>query len=86
MATRKKTSIKPATRAKGQLRIDQQAALKKLNAQGKGLSAAERKKLGSSFTAKQGAAALKKAAAPAKKKKQTGALGLAHRLRSRFPK
>ena len=79
MATKKKTSLKASTRAKGQLRVDQQAAAKKL--------AKTKRTVGGQMTAKEGRALQHKAAAPkAKKKKQTGALGLAHRLRNRFPK
>lgn len=75
----KKTSLKPSTRAKGQLRVDQQAAAKKL--------AKTKRRTGGQMTAKEGRALQRKAAAPkAKKKARTGALGLAQRLRNRFPK
>ena len=79
MATKKKTSLKPSTRAKGQLRVDQQAAAKKL--------AKTKRTVGGQMTAKEGQALQRKAAAPANKKKRgNSAVGLAHRLRSRFPK
>ena len=78
MATRK-TSLKPSTRAKGQLRVDQQAAARKLEN--------TKRTSGASKSAKEGERLQRKAAEPAKSKvPSSNATGLAQRLRRRFPK
>ena len=77
-----KTSLKKSTRAKGQLRIDQQAALKKQKALAK-----TKRKTGGQLTEKEGRALQRAAAKPKAKRKATGgAIGLAQKLRRRFPK
>ena len=74
MATKKKTSLKESTRAKGQLRADQQAAARKVKANPGMLKS------------KPKAKAKAKAKAKTKHKQPQGAIGLAQRLRNRFPK
>lgn len=80
----RKTSLKESTRRKGQLRIDQQAALKKQQALAK-----KKKVAGAGMTEKEGraleraAAAKPKAKAKAKNKRVNTVGGLAGLLRSR---
>jgi hypothetical protein len=74
MATAKKTSLKPSTRARGQLRADQQEALRKVKADPSLLKPKARPKPKA------------KAKAKAKVKNTPGVVGLAQKLRRRFPK
>jgi hypothetical protein len=78
----RKTSLKESTRRKGQLRIDQQAALKKQQALAK-----KKKVAGAGMTEKEGRALERAAAAKpkakAKKKRVNTVGGLAGLLRSR---
>ena len=77
---KKKTSLKASTRAKGQLRVDQQRAARR---------ASLRKQAGgASLTEKEGKALERKAAKPkakpkAKARKRGGVFGIADKLRQR---
>jgi hypothetical protein len=73
MATAKKGSLKESTRARGQLRADQQEALRKVKAD-------------PSLLAKPKAKPKAKSKAKPKRKPSGGAVGLAQKLRRRFPK
>lgn len=91
----KNAKLRKSARAKGKLRVAQQAATRRAKSGGsktakqgaailKGKSTFNRAKFGGQLTEKEGVALQK---AKAKKRKNTGgAIGLAQKLRRRFPK